>query len=295
MLVSILTTTYNRQADLKQLGKSILAQTEHNFEWIIIDDGSNDQTEMLVQQWKMQFPIHICYWKQENAGKHIALNRAFQLMKGEVAVIVDSDDLVLPEMVKTITSYWTAERLADPSLGLIVFERMAPSGSPLKDLSSFNLVRGNYNQVRYQNAIMGDYAETFKVASLKQFSFPQYGKEKFLSEDMLWIDYGSSYDALFIATPLFITEYQLNGLTDQSHRLMWKNPIGSFELAKKRLTLAAPLKQRLKFLAVYAMCGVKINRSLMELLHDANINKLVALLAIIGSKLGQPYFKHRYR
>ena len=102
MLVSVITTVYNRKKELLRLFKSLENQTDKEFEWIVVDDKSMDgtiETLKTLEEKKCDFKIKAIF-KEENEGKHIALNYAFDHVNGDVVIIIDSDDVALPNMVE---------------------------------------------------------------------------------------------------------------------------------------------------------------------------------------------------
>ena len=106
MTITILTPTYNREGTLRKLFESLQKQTSKDFEWIVIDDGSKDNTEALVKEFidKAEgYPV--TYLKQENSGKHVALNNGIGKAQGELIFIVDSDDWLSDNAVETILEY----------------------------------------------------------------------------------------------------------------------------------------------------------------------------------------------
>ena len=96
MLVTIFTPTYNRAYRLTALYESLCSQTCKDFEWLIVDDGSSDNTEELVNGWINENKIDIRYIKQQNGGKHRAINNGVKNARGILFFIVDSDD-ILPD------------------------------------------------------------------------------------------------------------------------------------------------------------------------------------------------------
>ena len=95
MKISVLTATYNRAEELEQLYTSLIinSNSDINFEWLIIDDGSSDNTEIIVKEWidnESSFPVR--YYKVPNGGKMRAINMGASLAKGEVFCGIDSDD-----------------------------------------------------------------------------------------------------------------------------------------------------------------------------------------------------------
>ena len=106
MMLTIITPTYNRKNLLNKLYDSLKNQTSHEFEWIIVDDGSSDGTKENVKSIKESATIDINYIYKENGGKHTAINVGVKHAKGELITIIDSDDTLLPDAVETINSDW---------------------------------------------------------------------------------------------------------------------------------------------------------------------------------------------
>ena len=108
MKISVLTATYNRKENLKNLYNSLLknAKFGYEIEWIIMDDGSTDDTEEYINQIKNNSEITIKYFKQDNQGKMVAINNIVQYAEGELLVECDSDDYLTDNAIKIIcTSY----------------------------------------------------------------------------------------------------------------------------------------------------------------------------------------------
>ena len=93
-MITIFTPTYNRAYILPILFESLKIQTVKEFEWIIVDDGSTDNTESLIYKFKEECNFSIRYFKKENQGKHIAINFGVEKAKGNLFFIVDSDDYI---------------------------------------------------------------------------------------------------------------------------------------------------------------------------------------------------------
>ena len=98
--LTVLTTTYNRADYLQKLRDSLVLQTDKDFDWLIVDDGSTDSTEDIVREFLKDTELGVCVSvvKQSNGGKHRALNNGISHISSELTFIVDSDD-TLPEML----------------------------------------------------------------------------------------------------------------------------------------------------------------------------------------------------
>ncbi len=105
-LVTVFTSTYNRAYSLPRLYESLIHQTYTDFEWLVIDDGSLDNTKRLVQQWVQEQKIAIRYYHQANGGKHRAINRGVELAHGELFFFVDSDDYLTDNSLAVLVDYY---------------------------------------------------------------------------------------------------------------------------------------------------------------------------------------------
>ena len=91
--ITVFTPAYNRAHTLEKLYRSLQRQTFHNFEWLIVDDGSTDGTAKLVNNWQAEEnPFPVRYVWQENGGKCRAINYGLELAAGELFFTVDADD-----------------------------------------------------------------------------------------------------------------------------------------------------------------------------------------------------------
>lgn len=104
--ISVVTPSYNRGNVLFRVYDSLKKQTYRGFEWIVIDDGSQDDTKSVVQNFIKEADFKIIYYYQENNGKHIAVNKGVELAQGEFIAIADSDDSFLPESFEVMLQYW---------------------------------------------------------------------------------------------------------------------------------------------------------------------------------------------
>ncbi len=106
MCISVITPTYNRANTLHRVYDSLVGKTNRDFEWIVVDDGSTDDTEEQVKIYQQKANFVIKYLYQENDGKHIALNEGVKLADGEFIVIADSDDSFRPESFQVMLDAW---------------------------------------------------------------------------------------------------------------------------------------------------------------------------------------------
>ena len=106
-MITVFTPTFNRAYCLSSLYKSLCKQVNKNFEWLIVDDGSTDNTELLIKSFMNESEINITYFKQENGGKHRAINKGVSLAKGELFFIVDSDDYLSDNALERVIFHYS--------------------------------------------------------------------------------------------------------------------------------------------------------------------------------------------
>lgn len=214
--ITIFTPTYNRKELLKRLYHSLKEQKNKNFEWIIVDDASSDDTESMVKQWidnsENNFPI--CYMKQEHGGKHRALNKGFQMAKGVYFFIVDSDDYLVDDATDKVEAWGReVENQSDIAAvsGLRFTKDKIIGGIPqFKDkdyIDASNLERDKYN-------LSGDKAEVYKTEIISQYPFPEFEGEYFVTEAVCWDAIAADgYKIRWYNEPIYVCEYLEGGLT----------------------------------------------------------------------------------
>ena len=119
--ITVFTPTFNRAYKLDDLYESLLKQTEQNFIWLIVDDGSTDNTEEKVKGWIKKGEMEILYYFQENAGKMQAHNKAVLECRTELFLCVDSDDYLVEDAIEKILKKWL-KRDRNNMAGIIAYK-----------------------------------------------------------------------------------------------------------------------------------------------------------------------------
>lgn len=248
-LITILTPTYNRADLLGRLFSSLKEQVINNFVWIIVDDGSSDNTEVVVNRFASD-KFCIQYYKKENGGKHTAINYGMNYVKTELTFIVDSDDCLLPIATKEIEDYYNKYVEEKKSLCSFSFLRCYKNGEPIVSLDKEEFV-SSYPVCRVKENRPGDMAEVYFSNALKEFPFPQFCCEKFLSEDVSWIPMGVKYSTVYINKAIYQGEYLEGGLTDNDKITKFNSPIGSMCRGKVLMTKECGIKSKIKGAIIY--------------------------------------------
>ena len=278
--VSILTPTYNRKDLLPKLYESLVNQTDKDFVWVIIDDGSSDGTEEVVKKFIEFADFEIIYRKKKNGGKHTALNFGYQYINSPLTFIVDSDDYLTTDAIAVIKDKYSHYMLEADLCGLS-FLRGKPTGGYLSDSGvPIDGLKESYVKCRVNREIGGDIAEVWVTRCLKEFPFPEFSGEKFLGEDVVWIKMSDKYKLRYFNKVIYISNYREDGLTYNRRKYNIKSPLGCVERAKVFLESESKLKVKIIAMLQYQIYGRFANISGRELFNATNYRALFTLCYI---------------
>lgn len=273
--LTIVTPTYNRGREIVNLYNSLYKQSSYNFKWLIIDDGSSDNTRNIIKDLKKdRFEINYVY--KENQGKHTALNVAFSILDTELFVIVDSDDSLDCDAVKHIENDWEKYRHNSKICGL-VYPRMYPNGIWICDKFKAGEFEENYNNYVINSNLKGDKSEVFRCEIFKNLRYPEYDGERFLGEGVLWSKIARKYNMIFISTPIYICNYLEGGLTKSGRQLRIKNPLGGMYHAEEYMDKIYTFKIREKNTLLYLTYAHFAKINFFDIFRDKK-NKIMLLI-----------------
>lgn len=292
MFLTILTPAYNRQEGIKTLYQSLAKQTADGFEWLVVDDGSSDNTQGVVEELKKQSPFPIRYVYKENGGKHTALNVGVAKIDTPLTFIVDSDDYLTEDAVESIKGIYDKYG-TDENLCGYVFLRMFPDGKINGKTFCKNELIASYIDFRINgDDTNSDKAEVFFTKCLKEFPFPEYPNEKFLGEDLVWIQMARKYKMVHINKPIYIGSYLNDGLTNNRRKHNIQSPIGCMNRAKEFMERDIKFKYRIKGGMQYIIYGKFANLSIRQLLNNQRY-KFLTFFCILPAMM--IYWKWRKR
>ncbi|MGL5349384.1 MAG: glycosyltransferase family 2 protein [Cetobacterium sp.] len=248
-MLTIFTPTYNREDTLKRLYKSLKSQTLKNFEWIIVDDGSTDNTEKLVQSFIDEQEVSIIYKKTKNGGKMRAVNVGVTLSAREFFFIVDSDDYLDERAVEIIQEEIVT--LPVDYAGLVFRKvEVLDNGFPIREKESFgeDQIDSTPIDIFYRRKILGDKAEIVKTSIMREYAFPEIEGEKFVPEGYIWNQIGENYLFRYIDKGIYYYQYLADGYTRRFSEIIKKNPEGMKLYYAYMLKKDIPLKNKIKFL-----------------------------------------------
>lgn len=230
MKFTIFTPTYNRAHLLSRLFESLQQLEFKDFEWLIVDDGSEDRTEMVIKEFQSKADFAVRYFKQKNQGKHTAINKGVANARGELFYIVDSDDWLPPDALDVILSYEPS--LESSQIAGCAGKRMIASSKnsfPFKEKITTPLA------MRYIYMYNFDMAEVYKTAVLMDYPFPYFEGEKFIPESLVWFRIAAKHNMLYFDKVIYHCEYQAGGLSDNYRSLIENNSQGSLLYFKELL------------------------------------------------------------
>lgn len=223
-ILTVFTPTYNRGYILPQCYKSLLRQTSKEFIWVIIDDGSTDNTRELVEEWIKENQIEIRYYYQENKGMHGAHNKAYEVIDTEINVCIDSDDYMTDDAVEFILKFWkeNKEESIYGFAGLDIYKNGKIIGKRFPE----NLKKTKYFDLYKKYKINGDKKFIYRTELIKKYPFPIFKGEKYVGLDYKNIKLDQDYDLKLANKALCVVEYLPDGSSLNMFRQYRRNPRG---------------------------------------------------------------------
>ena len=280
--VAVITPTYNRGALLGELYKSLKKQTSKKFKWIIIDDGSIDNTREIIQSFIKELIIDIEYHYIKNGGKHRALNKAINLCQEELFFIVDSDDVLtenaIEEIISMESSLINKEEYAGIAGMKAGFDKKLLSNSLEKEVIDATSIEDFYNL-----NLKGDKAEVFYTDVLKKYSFPEFEGEKFITEAVVWHKIANDgYKMRWFNKIIYLAEYRNDGLTKRALELSLSNPKGKAFFHNQESEFDIPIRWKIYHGANYFRYGILSKYEVKKLWKESKLTNFRWILLLLG-------------
>ena len=222
--LTVFTPTYNRAYILNQCYESLVRQSCKDFIWLIIDDGSTDNTKELVEEWmKNDNGFEIRYHYKKNGGMHTGHNAAYELIDTELNVCIDSDDFMPDNAVELIVNFWR-EYGSDKYSGIValdIYKNGEVIGCKLPNKKSTTL------SGFYDNGGQGDKKLIYRTEVINKYpSYPEFKGEKFVPLDYKYLLADQDYELLIMNEAVCVVEYMEDGSSKNMFRQYYKNPRG---------------------------------------------------------------------
>lgn len=289
-MITVFTPAYNREKLLPRLYKSLTEQEDANFEWLIVDDGSTDNTKEYVKRLIDENKIKIRYVYQPNGGKYTAFNRGVFTALGELFFCVDSDDFLTRGALKLIEE--ESAKITDENIGGIIAQKQDLSGKKLGKSFPNGLKFADTYELAAKYNCTGEWSLIYKTEILRKNLFPFISGENFVTESVVYDQIAKKYKMLLKDEVLCICEYQADGLTNGIFNLMLKNPTGYKIYYKQRIDMALTKKERIGYIVRYNAFNTLSGDKAYA--YAGRYKALVALLKPLGWLLVE-YYKQKKR
>lgn len=275
-MITIFTPTYNRSKTISRLYQSLLDQTDSRFEWLIIDDGSTDNTEEIVRSFMAEGRLDINYVRRENWGLSQTINQGVELAKGDIFYRIDSDDFATTNAVELIYQNWHLVEADDKLCGLVFLKQsLVQNQSPYCPFTEN--FRTNFFDFHNIYGGKGDMAEVIRTDVFRKYKLPKFEGEKFCPEGIAWNRMAIDYDVIYIPKTIYMFEYIEDGLTQNVRRNLRRNAKGVSTFFAEIFDHKTRLPFYLKNAISYWRYAFVNGRGLSE-----NLRAVPTMVAVIG-------------
>ena len=238
-ILTVFTPTYNRADLLERCYQSVLRQTNKNFKWMIIDDGSTDNTAEVVKEWieSSRDDVEIIYIYKTNGGLHTAYNEAIAHIDTELCVCIDSDDFMPDNAIELILEFWKKNG-SNEYAGIVGLDYDLDNqviGDKLPDIKSVNLIGLLLDKYGIKN---GDRTNVVRTELYKKFApMKVFPGEKNFNPHYMHLQISLEYDFLVLNENLRYVDYQDSGMTNSMLWQYYNSPNSFAEIRKLYLSL----------------------------------------------------------
>lgn len=245
---TVFTPTYNRAHLLPRVYESLEKQTFRDFEWLIVDDGSTDNTSDVVKRLAASAPFPVNYVAKPNGGKPSAVNRGAGEAQGTLFAILDSDDWYFPQSLERFRQHWQGIP-ADirPDFVGVTALCAYPSGELIGTRFPRDVFDSNAIDLRYRHNVQGEKSGVLSTQILREFPYPE-DLGKYVSESLVWNRIALKYQTRFVNEVLTVKEFQPGGITRDGRFIQVRDTQASRLCAKELMALGSrlPLRPRVR-------------------------------------------------
>lgn len=248
--MTIFTPTYNRAYIIGKLYESLLAQTSDDFKWMVVDDGSTDDTRSVIEGFVAEGKIDITYIYQENGGKQRAHNTGVEACDTELFFCVDSDDTLVPTAVEDVLDLWR-RRGNEPGIAGIIAMRGRSETEPMNTWFPEGLETTTMWDLYYKLHHKGDTALIYRTDILREYPYEVAPGEKFIGETYVYHKIDQHYKLAVLPKIIWICEYLPDGYTTHVRKITRENPVSYMRLKRDYIDYADTFLLKLEETALY--------------------------------------------
>lgn len=232
-LITVFTPSYNREHTLPKLYESLVNQSNKDFAWLIVDDGSSDGTKSLIERWKVEGLVDIHYIYKENGGMHTAHNVAYDVIDTELNVCIDSDDYMPTNAIERIAANWDKYRNDETIAGIIGLDQDT-QGELIGSNFPFEHQPTTLGKLYHRHGMKGDKKLVFRNSITKRYPrYPEFPNERLVPLDTLYMLIAADHLYLAPINEVFCTvDYQVDGSSASILKQYFQSPRG-FRFARE--------------------------------------------------------------
>ena len=237
--ITVFTPTYNRAKLLGRLYESLKAQSCPELEWLIVDDGSTDDTKQVVADFIHEGKLNIRYLSKENGGKHTAMNLGIREAKHAYFLCIDSDDLLMPGAFSVLL-----DAIRDEPAGIIAYKQNMETGQRIGDPFPEDLQKATLIDLINLYNCNGDRTLVYRTALLQAHPIPELPEQRFFPEHWLYDRIDNEHTCKLLPRELCSCEYQVGGYSHSFRQLIIRNSLSMKWFYADRLQMSLPFKVR---------------------------------------------------
>ena len=287
--IAVFTPTFNRAYKLPDLYKSLLRQTNKDFVWLVVDDGSTDDTKQLINSYINEKLINIRFVSRENGGKQRAHNTALSNCYEELFFTVDSDDYLVDSAIQQVIDAWTPLKTKKNIAGMIALCG-ENDNKPLNTYLPRGLKTTKIYDLYSKYHFAGDATLIYRTSILKQYPYDVADGEKYIAESFVYLQIDEKYDLSTLNSVLMIRKYLPDGYTKSARTVARLNPKGYMKIKKMYMERATTHRDAIESTTLY-LVGAYFAREFSAGFKSIE-NPLLAILAgILAIILANTEFK----
>lgn len=275
-ILTVFTPAYNRAYTLHKCYESLKRQTSKEFKWLVIDDGSTDNTKELVYKWKKEADFEIKYIYKENGGMHTAHNTAYENIDTELNVCIDSDDYLTDNAVEIIINEW--EKVRSDKLAGLGALNIFESGEVIGTIFPNELKTSKYFDIYNKYGVSGDKKFIYRTELVKQYPYPEFEGERYVGLDYKYKKLDEKYEIALVNKIVCVVEYMEDGSSKNMLRQYKNNPRGWCFFRIENLKIPnTSLKYKFKECVHYVSSSLIINDKKFIMKSPYKVMTIIAL------------------
>ena len=276
-MITVFTPSYNRKKELEQLYSSLIKQKDCNFEWLIVDDGSKDDTKSFINKIKKENKIKINYVYKENGGKQSAYNRGLDEANGDIFLCIDSDDILMDNVLSVIEKDFKKISKDNEICGIAYAQSyISDKQKVIGTLFPKDNLIDTYFNIYHKHKVTGDKLIVLKTTVAREYYFPLIKGEKFIPEALIFNRISLKYKLKCSNKIVACKEYLEGGYSNNYFNLVKKNPKGNMMYFKELYKLEKSIYN----IYGYILFGIYSKTNISDMIKEHPAKLMIVLLYI---------------